>query len=441
MLTVPITPLEEWTARRLGVDQLTRSAVERWQLEQLREVVAWARQRSPFYRELYRDLPDGAPQSLDGLARLPFVEHTALRDHGMQLLCVSLGDISRVVTVPTSGSTGPSKRVWFTDEDLELTIDHFRHGMRALVGPGDRVLVLMPGRTPGSVGALLEEGLRRDGIEADSYGFVDRCQSVADRILEYRPDCLVGVPGQILRLARSSAGQNIPRRQLRSVLFSGDDVATPVRKAVEAAWDCRVFEHYGSTELGLGGAVQCRALAGLHVREADLLFEVIHPVTGKPVGDGAEGELIATTLTRRGMPLIRYRTGDLARMAITSCPCGSVLRCLKRVVGRKDDLVELSEGTVLTIADLNEAIYAHDSVLGFTAVLDRGPRGDRLTVRVDARDDSPSDHLAELTRRVLSIPSVGDSGVDVVVEASQDGGCLPPSAKQRIVDSRRAARP
>jgi phenylacetate-coenzyme A ligase PaaK-like adenylate-forming protein len=439
MLTVPITPLDEWTARRLGVDHLTRLAVERWQLEQLGEVVAWARERSPFYRRLYRDLPDGAPQSLDGLARLPFVEHTALRDHGTQLVCVSLGDISRIVTVPTSGSTGPSKRVWFTEEDLELTIDHFRHGMRALVGPGDRVLVLMPGKTPGSVGALLEEGLKRDGIEADSYGFVDECRSVTDRILEYRPDCLVGVPGQILRLARSGEGRSIPRERLKSVLFSGDDVAAPVRKAVEAVWGCRVFEHYGSTELGLGGAVQCRAFAGLHVREADLLFEVVDPLTGEPVDDGAEGELVATTLTRRGMPLIRFRTGDLVRMAATPCPCGSVLHCLQRVVGRKDDLVELGEGTVLTIADLNEAVYAHDFVLGFAAVLDRGPTGDCLTLRVDARDDCPSDLVAELTRRIRSIPAVCSGGLTVAVGFSRDGCSLPPSAKQRIVDSRRAA--
>ncbi len=309
MLTVPISPLDEWTARRLGVEHLTRPAIERWQLEQLREVVAWARERSPLYRRLYAGLPDDAPRSLEARAPLPLVEHSALRDHGMELVCVSLGDISRVVTVPTSGSTGPSKRVWFTEEDLELTIDHFRHGMRALVEPGDRVLVLMPGKTPGSVGALLEEGLRRDGIEAESYGFVDDCRSVADRILEFRADCLVGVPGQVLRLARSDAGRSIPRGRLKSVLFSGDHVATPVRKAVEAAWDCRVFEHYGSTELGLGGAVQCRAFAGLHVREADLLFEVVDPLTGESVDDGAEGELVATTLTRRGMPLVRFRTG------------------------------------------------------------------------------------------------------------------------------------
>ena len=73
MLTVPTTPLDEWTARRIGVDRLTRSAIERWQLEQLRDVIAWARERSPLYRRLYGHLPGEALSDLRGLSDLPFV--------------------------------------------------------------------------------------------------------------------------------------------------------------------------------------------------------------------------------------------------------------------------------------------------------------------------------------------------------------------------------
>jgi phenylacetate-coenzyme A ligase PaaK-like adenylate-forming protein len=351
----------------------------------------------------------------------------------MELVCVSLGDVARVVTMPTSGSTGPAKRLWFTEGDLELTRDHFRHGMRALVQPGSRVLVLMPGHAPGSVGALLEEALGRDNIETESYGFVDDCERVAERVLDFGADCLVGVPGQVVRLARSVPGGGIGRGRVKSVLLSGDYVAPAMRKAIEASWGCRVFEHYGSTELGLGGAVQCEAFGGLHVREADLLFEVVDPSTGQPVPDGVEGELVATTLTREGMPLIRYRTGDLVRMSAGACPCGSVLHCLERVTGRREDPAILAVGHRLTIADLDEIVYAHGSVLGFTAGLDHGPVGDRLTVVVEVRDDSPLDLAAELTRRLSSLPAIRLGAVEVVVEAAYRAAPVPLTAKQRIV--------
>ena len=358
---IPITPLDEWTARRVGGDStsgagwrdvsgvvrgepkgagrdvvqgapphvpLERSELERWQLAQLREVVAWVRERSPFYRELYQHVPADGPQSLDDLGHLPFVQEEDLRLRGLDLVCVSQGDIARVVTVPTSGTSGVAKRLWFTQDDLELTIDHFRHGMRALVKRGERVLVLMPGTTPGSVGDLLKTALARDGVEVDVHGFVDDCTQAARHIRDFEADCLVGVPGQILRLARSRAGRALPSGRVKAVLFSGDYVAAPLRAAVERSWGCSVFEHYGSTETGLGGAVQCRAFAGLHIREADLLFEVVDSGTGRVLPLGQSGELVVTTLTRRGMPLIRYRTGDSGRLLRGSCACGSVLRCL-----------------------------------------------------------------------------------------------------------------
>jgi phenylacetate-CoA ligase len=439
MLTVPTTPLDEWTARRIGVDRLTRSAIERWQLEQLREVIAWARERSPLYRRLYGHLPGEALSDLRGLSDLPFVQQSDLRDHGADLVCVSLGDISRVVTVPTSGSTGTPKRVWFTEDDLELTVDHFRHGMRALVQAGERVLVLMPGTTPGSVGSLLREALARDGVEAQSYGFVDSCEQVAKRIEDYGADCLVGVPGQVLRLARSRQGRAIAAGRVKSVLLSGDHVAGPLRAGIEQAWGCHVFEHYGSTETGLGGAVQCWAFAGLHVREADLLFEVVDPGTGEPKADGEQGELVVTTLTRRGMPLIRFRTGDAARMAPGQCRCGSVLRCLEGVEGRLEDVVDLGRGALLTMAELDEAVYAPDWTLGFSAEISGMPSDSQIVIRVEARETPPAGDVEGLARSIEAIPSIRSQKPAVKVEVTEEGKDPPAAAKRRITDARLVA--
>jgi len=420
-----------------------RDALARWQSRQLAEVVAWARERSPFYRELYARLPSNEPRGLRDLRGLPFVTQDDVRRRGTDLVCVPLGDIARVVTLPTSGSTGQPKRLWFTEGDLELTADHFRHGMRALVEPGDRVLVLMPGPAPGSVGALLRVALARDGVEAEAYGFVDDCGRVARRILEFGADCLVGVPGQVLWLARSREGREIPVGRVKSVLFSGDYVAEPVRASIERAWGCRVFEHYGSTETGLGGAVQCRAFAGLHIREADLLFEVVDPDTHEPLPRGRWGELVVTTLTRRGMPLIRYRTGDSGRLLRGRCACGSVLRCLDRVRGRMADEVDLGGAERLTMADLDGVVYAQEWVRTFSAeVTDAAPAGlswptacGELVLTVTARGRPSRARVEGLEADVEAIPAVAASHTGVRIEVTTGGETAAPG-KRRIRDTR-----
>ncbi len=417
---------------------MSREAVEQWQGERLREVVGWVRGHSPFYREFYQDIPAAGPAGLGDLESLPLLESAVLREHGQELICVSLGDIARVTTLPTSGSTGVPKRLWFTEEDLELTADHFRHGMRPVVGPGERLLVLMPGKTPGSVGALLAEGLGRDGIEVSSYGFVDDCAAVAACIDDFGADALVGVPGQVVRLARSEPGRRIGWDRVKNVLLSGDHVTPAMRAAIEEAWGCGVFEHYGSTEIGLGGAVQCRAHAGLHVREADLLFEVIDPETGRSLPDGSAGELVVTTLTRRGMPLIRLRTGDLVRMSDRPCRCGSVLRSIDTVVGRMAERIRLEGGGTLTVSDLDEAVYAADAVMGFEAVLERGDAGDRLVVAVEVSGQAP-DTLAQVEDRIRALPHVQAAGLEIRLEAADGAPEGPLSAKQRIVDAREGA--
>ncbi|NLE75076.1 MAG: phenylacetate--CoA ligase family protein [Actinobacteria bacterium] len=457
---IPITPLDEWTARRIGVGgdaqkaakaassgvPLSRSDLEHWQLAQLREVVAWSRDRSPLYRDLYEHLPPDTPQRLSDLGRLPFVQQEDLRRRGLDFVCVSQSDIARVVTIRTSGSTGVAKRLWFTEDDLELTIDHFRHGMRALVQRGQRVLVFMPGAIPGSVGDLLNRGLARDGVEVEVHGFVNDCGPAVQHILEFEADCLVGVPGQMLRLARSRAGRTVPAGRVKAVLFSGDYVAASLRTAVEDAWDCSVFEHYGSTETGLGGAVQCQAFSGLHIREADLIFEVIDRRTGEVLPLGETGELVVTTLTRRGMPLIRYRTGDSGKLLQRPCVCGSVLRCLDRVQGRLQDAVEPTAGVRLTMADLDETVYGAGWVVAFSAELVQGgaqvsgatpPEGSSgLMLWVEVCAEPPDVELKAMIERIEMIPAVRRSGLQVNMEVVPEGGLASP-AKRKLLDSRR----
>ena len=127
-----------------------------------------------------------------------------------------------MVTLRSSGTSGPPKRLFFSAADLERTVDFFHHGMSTLVAPGQRVLILMPGEQPGSVGQLLVEGLGRLGAAGVVHGPVRDPGAAVEAVMAHRPDCLVGIPVQVLAMARPPRGAGIPRGVVRTVLLSTD---------------------------------------------------------------------------------------------------------------------------------------------------------------------------------------------------------------------------
>lgn len=368
MTTVPITPLENWVRRKIGLDRgpvLTRSAIDRYQLQALNRSLDHARQNSPFYRKHLAGLPQTVT-GLERLAEIPFTTAEDIRRDPLALICASQDRIARVVTLETSGTTGTPKRLFFTAADQALTLDFFHHGMATLVGPGQRVLILMPGETPGSVGDLLVRGLSRMQVEGIVHGPVHDPAAAIDQALNEKVDCLVGIPVQVLAMASHRQGPALAGR-IANVLLSTDYVPDAIVARIERVWNCRVFKHYGMTEMGLGGGVECSVRKGYHLREADLLVEIVDPATGLPLADGNAGEVVFTTLTRDGMPLIRYRTGDMAAFRLDSCPCGTVLKTLGTVRARRKSMIRMGRGQTLSIGDLDERLFAIDGVIDYQA--------------------------------------------------------------------------
>ncbi len=367
-MTMDMTPLEEWMAAKIGLPKggvPDAATLHDYQLTMLGKTLALARKKSPFYQRRLKDVDPHALKSMADITRLPFTYPGDLATSALQMLCVSQGEIARVVTLQTSGTTATPKRIYFTLDDLELTADFFARGMKALVKPGQRVMVLMPGPNLGSVGERLSTGLGRIGCEAVVHGLVEDPGQVIEKINDLGIDCLIGLPVQVLSLARWS-GKIVPG-QIKSVLLSGDYVPRSIIGAINRAWNCPVFNHYGLTETGLGGGVECRALEGCHLREADLYLEIVDS-RGRPVPDGCQGEIVLTTLTRKGMPLIRYRTGDVSRFLTERCACGSNLRRLDRVQGRS--VYKLEQGE-LRLDEMDEAIFQLDEIMDYEVSIER----------------------------------------------------------------------
>lgn len=368
-IPLALNPLDTWTARRLGLHgPLQREALQAWQLKQFAATLAWARQNSPFYRRHLAGIDTDLPVSQEALRRLPFTTAEDLQRNDPALLCVSQNNISRIVTLQTSGSSGNPKRLFFTPEDQEATVDFFHHGMGIFTRPKDRVAILFPCERPGSVGDLLVQALKRIGAKPIPMGWPHDVHKAAELFQREPPDVVAGSPVATLAVAR--AGDAI---SIRSVLLSADHVANSLRKALIARWGCEVFEHYGMTEMGLGGGVECHTHAGYHMRESELLVELVDPVSGEAVAPGEIGEIVFSTLSRRGMPLIRYRTGDLSRLIASPCPCGSLLMRLERIHGRVSAGSKISMPP-LGIASLDEVLFTHEDILDFDARYQDSPQ-------------------------------------------------------------------
>ena len=399
-----ITPLEGWISRHIGTNGagLSRERIEAWQLAKLLETIGWAKARSPFYRERLAGLAQEDLTGLEALARFPFTTAEDIRRQPLRFLCVSQSEVSRVVTLQTSGTTGEPKRVFFTADDQERTIEFFHHGMATLAGPGDRVLILLPGTIPGSVGDLLVKGLERLGAVGIPHGPVCEASGTLDVMEKERIDTLVGVPAQVLGLARSGGGRAAPG----SVLLSADNVPDAISNELRRIWGCEVFTHYGMTEMGFGGGVECEARNGYHLREADLYIEIVDPETGRSVSQGEPGEVVFTTLTRKGMPLIRYRTGDVSRFVPDPCSCGTVLKTLARVKGRLRSTRPIAQGGRLSMTDLDEAIFPVEGVLDFSASLAREMGIDRLRIEAQATAPANRQTIAAIQEALIAAPVI-----------------------------------
>ena len=419
---IGVTPLEAWIREKARVGpglagRLFVEALEDYQLQRVNEIIDYARRNVPFYRRQFTSRTTAPLSALSDIARIPFTTPSDLTDNPSSFLAVRQDDVARIVTLRTSGSTGEAKRLFFTEGDLELTVDFFHHGMSTLVRPGQRVAILLPGERPDSVGDLLVRGLRRMDVHALVYGPVTDPQHAAEAVASAGADCLVGIPTQVLAMARSRAGAAIGKNSVESILLSTDYVPRAIANTLEEVWGCRVFTHYGMTEMGLGGGVECDALDGYHLREGDLYFEVIDHESGEACPDGTMGEVVFTTLTRRGMPLIRYRTGDMARIIPQPCPCGSVLRRMERVGGRWDGNVRLSPESTLTLSDMDEALFRLTDLLDYRVTVLKGGDG-RFRLHFDVHrveGSSPTDREVLQTLNEVDAIRQGIAGANLEI--------------------------
>ncbi|MDR2573052.1 MAG: AMP-binding protein [Desulfovibrio sp.] len=334
----PLVPLDAWLAGRLPEKaEALPIRVREAQLAALRNLLPYVTKHSAFYAGHFagHDTHIPHPEDFEGL---PFTEAEHLRDW-QKFLCVSHSRVQRMVSLNTSGTTGPPKRLAFTENDLALTRDFFRVGLSELIRPGERLGVLLPGGgRPDGVADQLRLALSVQNIAVEclpqsleSVHDGPNAATLADWIRWGKFHCLVTMPNHLHALLTVFPERPRP---LRGVLSSADALAPELAQAVRKAWACDVRNHYGLTESGFGLAVECACHNGLHLRELDILVEIVDVEKASPVPPGVEGEVVITTLRHEAMPLVRYRTGDVSCLLPGPCRCGSPMPRLGPIAGR-----------------------------------------------------------------------------------------------------------
>ena len=391
MSNINITPLQDWISNKIGItpQNITRDALTSYQIKKIKEVISYAQKNSFFYYKHLKNINPNEINTLDDIKKLPFTTKDEIINDPFSMVCVKHSMIDRIVTLTTSGTTGQKKRIFFTNNDQELTIDFFANGMQTMVNAGDKVLILMPGQTPGSIGDLLKKGLERIGVEGIVYGPIINVSETYDFMLSAAPNCIVGIPNQIFALAQSGDIVKNPEKcYIKSVLLSTDNVPKSICDEISNRWECKVFNHYGMTEMGLGGGVDCQALYGYHLREADMYFEIINPLSGMPVTEGTLGEVVFTTLNREAMPLIRYRTGDLSCFKPNLCPCGTILKTMAPIRGRLENIINFGDGVTLSLSIIDEILFSFKEVLDYQITVTSEDKTSYLNIILKIPTDS-----------------------------------------------------
>jgi phenylacetate-coenzyme A ligase PaaK-like adenylate-forming protein len=343
------TPTDKWIASRLGIaeEDLSAERLAAYQMERFRETVRYAAEHSPFYAEKLKGVDADSLRTAEDIRRLYVTSERDLAGNENRFLCVPPGSVDRIFTVPTTGTHGNRKRIYFTGRDLAPSVEFYYHAFLTFIRPGDRLLVMMGGSAEGSVGDTIDRSLSPIGVTTRVFGQVTDLETAWKAVLESAPDVIVGIPYQIAALAAWSRSHGLPRG-VRCVLLSADDVPDAIRERISRLWGAEVYSHYGLTETGLAGGVDCCAHRGYHLRSCDMYAEILDP------DEDGFGELAVTPFGREAMPLIRYRTGDYTRILPGPCPCGSETLRLDRIERR-------TEG--LSAAALDEVLFADEAVV------------------------------------------------------------------------------
>lgn len=320
---------------------LTEDKLRKIQLEGLKWTVGHVYNHSPFYRKKL-DSAGIKPEdirSLDDIQHLPLTDKDDFqKEYPFPLRSVPFEDIVRIHA--SSGTTGKRKVLCYTQKDVDVWADIFaRCYETAGLTRKDRVQIAV-GYGLWTAGVGFQAGCERFGAMAVPLGPANadmHCEMLVD--METTVFC--STASMALLMAEEIHKRDLLSKiKVKKIILGAERHSDAMRARIKELMGVdHVFDIYGLTELyGPGTGLDCHLHNGIHYWADHFIFEILDPVSLKPVSDGQQGELVVTTLRKEGSPLIRYRTYDVTRIMDGACPCGSPFPMHDRILGRTDDM-------------------------------------------------------------------------------------------------------
>ena len=397
--------------------------------------------------ELYRNRMDAAGvkpsdiKSLDDITKLPFTCKQDLRDtYPYGMFAVSLDEVVRLHA--SSGTTGKQIVVGYTRNDLDMWDDICARQLVAAGADKTSKVHVSYGYGLFTGGMGFHGGATKLGATVIPVSSGNTARQITI-IKDFESDVICCTPSYALYIAETmeKEGVDVSQLKLKAGIFGAEPWTEEMRRHIEELLHIDACDIYGLTEIsGPGVAFECLEKHGMHINEDHVLAEIIDPVTEKQLPYGTPGELVFTTITKEGMPMIRYRTHDICTLTDEKCACGRTLVRMGRITGRTDDMIVI-RGVNVFPSQIESVLVSTNGVAPhYVLVVDRVNSSDTLEVKVELTEEMFSDTVSHIEELKAKIGAEIKSVVGILAKVS----LVPPKSiprsegkAKRVIDNRK----
>ena len=381
------------------METMPREKLRELQLERMKWMIKHCYDNVPLYRKRLDECgmtPDKF-KSLDDIKNIPFTVKTDLRDtYPFGLFAVPQSKIVRIHA--SSGTTGKPTVVGYTQNDLDNWAEMIARIVTAAGATNETIVQIAfgYGMFTGALG--LHYGLEKIGatvVPCSSGNSEKQLMFMRD----FKTNALVSTPSYALYLSELAKESGFPMSDynLKLGLLGSEGCTEEMRSQIESNWGMFVTDNYGLSETGGPGlSGDCEYRCGMHINEDFYYCEIIDPATGEVLPEGSEGELVITTLTKEGIPMLRYRTKDLTRITNEPCKCGRTTARMEKIKGRSDDMLKI-RGVNVFPSQVESVLVGLESISPhYQLIVTRENYSDSLEIKVELIDGSLLDRYGEL---------------------------------------------
>jgi len=403
------------------IECMSRQEMRALQSEQLIELVNRVYNNVAFYRKRMDEMgvKPSDIRSIDDITKLPFTYKTDLRDHyPFGLFAVPMKDIVRVHA--SSGTTGKPTTVGYTKKDIEDWREEIARCLTMAGISSEDIMQVSYGYGLFTGGLGVHYGAENVGcsvIPISGGNTRRQLQLMSD----FGSTVLACTPSYALHLADalSEFGYSLADMKLKVGIFGAEPWTENMRLELEKKWGIKAYDIYGLSEImGPGVANDCQYHAGLHINEDHFFPEIVDPNTKEPLSEGTEGELVFTTLTKEGIPLLRYNTRDLSTLNTDKCECGRTTVRMKKITGRSDDML-IIRGVNLFPSQIEHVLLEMgETSAHYMLYVDRENNLDTLELQVEMDESNLLETIGELQTLSRKIQHALNSAIGLSVKVT-----------------------